>query len=1204
MLSLRAVIIATLCILVPYIYRRLRYLRFEQYAHIPQLPSNLLWGHIVTFGKFTKQGIADRHPDRIFEEMWIALERPPVMLVDLRPITLPMVLIPSHDIAEQISKPTKLYPLRNTSILGKEDVEWKGLRKKYNPGFTTQHLWTLLPLILEKMQPFVNHLDHFAASNTEFPLETLISNLTFDIIGAAVMEIDLNAQHMDRSQQGDIIRLFHELLCTYSDDKNNFPWWLVPRTTLKRHRLGRRVDVLVREVIQQKYAESREMGAQNQSRSILALTFRDTECLTPQLLSETSDQVRSFLFAGHDSNSSALQWALYELSRTPRALEAVRKELDEVLGPNTDPGVICARLAEDGEKLLPRLRYVNAVMKETLRLHPPAATVRMTPPGAGFTVHASSGMDYCLDGTVMYACHSIIHRDPEVFGDTADEWVPERWLGDESNTVAPSAWRPFERGPRNCIGLELANLEARVILATVARKYDFVKVGLGASLLDDSQRPVLNTKGQHRTVSELYNVILLLLTDSENDGEACRRNTNGGAVDVVGGWKRIVGFVSLSLPVPELEHGPQFAGAGLEVNDMRPPNAKHPPLAAIATGDMSTTTKRPAPGPVSRVSTSESTGPTSNGTPTRTPSSRSSTPPAAGHARSRSVRTGTPVSARAAAARRDTGLSSSESDARAEAASAVEDLQSRLENEEKMSEQHKKQAEVLQSKLDDAVKESAKLEEKVHEYEEQIETLKNEKREATRQIREMESIYEAERSSILKEKEELANREEEMQAVIQRLKDNIAQRNNEDENRPSRQANASPSLDGSSFAPPSSLQRSDSRSSSKLILQKDKLIESLRLELAEAQIKLVESENQGGGRLQEVERALMEARMANARLMEDNESYQLLLQEKTLKGDFGQNDFSYMSSNSNQDALNALEGNAGGSSLADELSEADSPDGDGDRRLEAELKNMKEQNKALTLYINKIIERLLQHQDFESILDQSGELKGLPDTNKDLPPPPDKQANGTSMFQRAKSMATGPAKPRQRPMSVMPMSGMLPTGNTDPDKAPSIPIGLSRTTSTRRSRPQSEQFTGAASLVSQMYRGPDGGPVSPTLTNPRHSQTYFSPVSFGGNPNAAARVPSGSHQAPASSGNFPGMRSETSSMSGDSAELSTPPSQSPPRSEKEKQTTSFAGGKPRPLRLVQENPDAVKDNKRASWYSGWSWGKKEEGQPAGQPIPE
>ena len=422
-------------------------------------------------------------------------------------------------------------------------------------------------------------------------------------------------------------------------------------------------------------------------------------------------------------------------------------------------------------------------------------------------------------------------------------------------------------------------------------------------------------------------------------------------------------------------------------------------------------------------------------------------------------------------------------------------------------------------------------------------------------------------------------------------------------------ANSSPSLDGSGFAPPSSLQRSDSRSSSKLILQKDKLIESLRLELAEAQIKLVESENSGGGRLQEVERLLMEARMANARLMEDNESYQLLLQEKTLKGDFGQSDFSYMGAHSHQDALNALEGKEGaGSSLADELSEAAEVEGDGERRQDTELRSMKEQNKALTLYINRIIERLLQHQDFESILDQSSDAK-LPDTNKDLPAAPSdkQQLNGASLLQRARDIAVGTGRPKQRPMSVaQPGSTANNTSaHTDPETAPRIPIGnLTRASSTRRARPQSEQFTGAAGLVSQMYKGPDG-PASPPLANVRHSQTFFSPANMSGNPNAAARIPSGS-QVP-SSGNFPGMRSETSSLSGESGEVSTPPSQSPPRSIPEKQPTSFSGGKPRPLRLVQENPDMVKDNKRGSWYMGmnWAagWAKKDEGQP-NDAIPE
>lgn len=212
---------------------------------------------------------------------------------------------------------------------------------------------------------------------------------------------------------------------------------------------------------------------------------------------------------------------------------------------------------------------------------------------------------------------------------------------------------------------------------------------------------------------------------------------------------------------------------------------------------MSTAPKKPASGGVGRVTNSDS-APSPSSPPSRTASQKSSTATPSGHARTRSVRAGTPVSARAAIVRRDTGgLSNAESDARAETASAVEDLQQRLEKEEKASEQYKKQLEVQQSKLEEAIKESAKLEEKVHEHEEQVETLKNEKREATRQIREMESIYEAERSSILKEKEELANREEEMQAVIQRLKDSLAQRNNgEDEWRPSRQGEYTLCCDG------------------------------------------------------------------------------------------------------------------------------------------------------------------------------------------------------------------------------------------------------------------------------------------------------------------------------------------------------------------------------------------------------------------------
>lgn len=130
---------------------------------------------------------------------------------------------------------------------------------------------------------------------------------------------------------------------------------------------------------------------------------------------------------------------------------------------------------EGGQELLSKMTYTAAVIKETLRLWPPAGTARMTRPGAGIRVQTSIG-DYSLEGVSVYNCAILIQRDPEVYGDTANDFLPERWLDNSANQIPASAWRAFERGPRNCIGQELVAIEARVIIALVARRFDFIKV--------------------------------------------------------------------------------------------------------------------------------------------------------------------------------------------------------------------------------------------------------------------------------------------------------------------------------------------------------------------------------------------------------------------------------------------------------------------------------------------------------------------------------------------------------------------------------------------------------------------------------------------------------------------------------------------------------------------------------------------------------
>ncbi|KAI9761533.1 MAG: hypothetical protein M4579_000924 [Chaenotheca gracillima] len=628
-------------------------------------------------------------------------------------------------------------------------------------------------------------------------------------------------------------------------------------------------------------------------------------------------------------------------------------------------------------------------------------------------------------------------------------------------------------------------------------------------------------------------------------------------------------------------------------------------------------------------------------------SSNSSASPAV--TRTRSVRGGAggPVSARAAAKRppapmsNGSNLSASqnasnpssdvdEDDARAETTMLLDDLKSRLANAEKLSEQYQRQAEVLQARLDEALGEQGKLEERLHENDERLESLQNEQRESTRTCKDMERIYEEERVSMTQEKEDMANREEELHQVITRLKETLSQResrlNLDDEGgRISRSSNnASPNLEAGQFAPSTELSRSSSRNNSKVLLQKDKVIESLRLELAEAQIKVVDAENSGGGRVSELERHLLETRMTNARLMEDNESFQLLLSEKTLNGDFSKADF--MQSASSHSVLDEASAPSGtmSPSLADELQDASEVDSDKYRRLEAEARSMKDQNKALTLYINNIIERLLQHKDFESILDKTPGLLAGPsaasiryagaDTDKQLPSPPSQEASGQSILQRAKSVATGANRPRPRPMSHMPPpSSASATANLPPQvREENTAIPLTRSQSVRGGHRRTNSEWAPATVVNHMYRGPPPGQTSPGVTTPR--RTSF----FGGfqpnNPAPSSRVTSGgSYQQTAMERNS-STASDVSDVGGgpnedimEVVQVPSPPHSVAGSSGAGGGSAPIAGNKLRPLRLVQENTEgasaaeeaeAAKRAKRSTWMGWFNKGKGDEVPPS------
>ncbi|KKY24350.1 putative m serotype precursor [Phaeomoniella chlamydospora] len=565
-------------------------------------------------------------------------------------------------------------------------------------------------------------------------------------------------------------------------------------------------------------------------------------------------------------------------------------------------------------------------------------------------------------------------------------------------------------------------------------------------------------------------------------------------------------------------------------------------------------------------------------------------------------------------------MSVSEDDLRAETAQLVEDLKAQLQRAEAASDQYRKQLDLLQSRLDETTHEHLALEEKLHEQDGKIESLKLEVKAHIKEKRDIEQSIEAERAMMAKDKEQHNAKEEALQAIIQRLNEGLKQRevpraisrSSSFRNR----ASASPEIDNGQFAPNNGLERSPSRNNSKLLLQKDKMIESLRLELAESQIKLAEIEHMGDGRLQDLEKALLETRMANARLMEDNESFQLLLSEKTLKGDFMHESHAH------------AETSTGLGSLADELESVDEtsekhPETEDTKKLEAQVKAARDENKALTLYIDRIIGRLLQHDGFEHIIHDQMETPDVPGkaslADKELPPPPPPKESGPSLLQRARSVVSGQGRPPAkgaRPVSYMPTrSDTLPTAHENPETAPSIPLGRSTSVRTghRRTRSDQAQIDAVApAVVGQMFRGspmrstsnhstgplsPRLGPMSPGLNSPR--QSFFGPSAVQSNKSVSGQGISASDRAGSSSNSI------TSDHSGDVDSSSAP---SPPRSNQGMNNYTGAVMKQsqlRPLRLVQENREmesgdqggsmrnadadeaARKKANRGSWVAGW-----------------
>jgi cytochrome P450 len=336
-------------------------------------------------------------------------------------------------------------------LLTSEDDLHKRQRRMMQPAFHARHVAQYAPIMVH----FGRRMRESWQGGQELEIRAAMTQLTLEIIAKILFDAEIESEVREVSRAMDVtVRMFDRSRNPLAFLLNRIP--ILPSNLRFIRARGRVFDTLDRMIAQRRGSMNGVADGQRDFLSIL-LRMRDTEGDQGGMADEQLRFEAMTLFAaGHETTANAMVWTWYLLARHPDAESRLHRELDEVLGGRLPS-------AED----LERLPFTRAVIAESMRLYPPAWVIGRQAKSA--YVVGESGWTIPEGGVVLMSQY-VVHRDPR-WWDRADEFVPERWLGDEEAKRPRYAYFPFGGGPRQCIGEALAWLEAELLLATIAQRW-------------------------------------------------------------------------------------------------------------------------------------------------------------------------------------------------------------------------------------------------------------------------------------------------------------------------------------------------------------------------------------------------------------------------------------------------------------------------------------------------------------------------------------------------------------------------------------------------------------------------------------------------------------------------------------------------------------------------------------------------------------
>lgn len=369
------------------------------------------------------------------------------------PALIKAVLLDQREKFQKMSQIRLLRPLLGKGILTSEGADWKWQRQASAPMFRPQDLMGFVPAFVRVTNDLLGKWREAPQGSVQ-RIDRDMTRATFDVISATLLPFadDTVAPTFERSvstfqRSGGWNQLYASM---------NLPKWLPRPGFVSGLRAIRTLRSAVAAMIRERRELGKTGGREPDDLMHRLIVARDPETGQSMNDEQLIDNLLTFYLAGHETTAKALTWTLFLLSRSPEWATALEEEIARVTGGAAVAG-------EHIDKLV----LVQQVLKESMRLYPPVPIMSR-----------QAVADTRIDGHLIRAGTSIlmpiyvIHRHTRRWEDP-DAFDPTRFAPGREAKIPRYQYMPFGAGPRICIGMSFAMMEATAMLATMLQHARF-----------------------------------------------------------------------------------------------------------------------------------------------------------------------------------------------------------------------------------------------------------------------------------------------------------------------------------------------------------------------------------------------------------------------------------------------------------------------------------------------------------------------------------------------------------------------------------------------------------------------------------------------------------------------------------------------------------------------------------------------------------